>query len=250
MIKIIISGCNGKMGKVLAKITADQKDLSVVAGIDKNAEGYAHPFPVYADASACKEKADVLIDFSHHSALPDLITYCLCTKTPLVVATTGLDEEISKNLLDASNSIPIFQTGNMSLGINVLTGLAKKATQALGDTFDIEIIEKHHNQKVDAPSGTAYLIANGINEVVEDRKEFVYGRHGKAAVRKNTDIGIHAIRGGTIAGEHTVIFAGPDEIIEIKHTALSKDIFALGAIKAARFLANQTTGFYNMNDIL
>lgn len=246
----MISGCNGKMGKVLAKVLAHQKDLSIVAGIDKNIEGYSHPFPVYTDVSSCKEKADVLIDFSHYSALPDLIKYCLRTKTPLVVATTGLDGEVFKILLDASHSIPVFQTGNMSLGINVLTDLAKKATQALGDTFDIEIIEKHHNQKVDAPSGTAYLIANGINEVVKDQKEFVYGRHGKADVRKSTDIGIHAIRGGTIAGEHTVIFAGPDEIIEIKHTALSKDIFALGAIKAAKYLVGQKNGFYNMNDIL
>lgn len=250
MVKVIISGCNGKMGKVLAKVLADQKDLSIVAGIDKNVEGRPHPFPVYADVSSCKEKADVLIDFSHYSALPGLIQYCLETKTPLVVATTGLDEEVLKSLLDASHSIPVFQTGNMSLGINVLTDLAKKATQALGDTFDIEIIEKHHNQKLDAPSGTAYLIANGINEAAKDQKEFVYGRHGKADARKNTDIGIHAIRGGTIVGEHTVIFAGPDEIIEIKHTALSKNIFALGAIKAAKFLVNQENGFYNMNDIL
>ncbi|MCT4604876.1 MAG: 4-hydroxy-tetrahydrodipicolinate reductase [Marinisporobacter sp.] len=247
--KIILSGCNGKMGRVLVKIINEEKDLEIVAGIDANHEGYENPFPVYEKAEYCKEKADVLIDFSHHSALKDVLAYSVKTKTPLVVATTGLSGEDLKALMEASKDLPIFQTGNMSLGVNVLTDLAKRASLGLKD-FDIEIIEKHHNQKVDAPSGTAYLIANGINEVFNDKKEFIYGRHGRSEKRKNNEISIHAIRGGSIVGEHTVIFAGPDEIIEIKHTALSKDIFALGAIKAARFLNVQKNGFYNMNDLL
>ncbi|QZY56269.1 4-hydroxy-tetrahydrodipicolinate reductase [Crassaminicella profunda] len=247
--KVILSGCNGKMGRVLVKLISQEKDMEIIAGIDMNHERYENSFPVYEKAEFCKEKADVLIDFSHHSALADVLAYSVKTKTPLVVATTGLSGEDLKSLMESSNNIPIFQTGNMSLGVNVLTNLAKSAATGLRD-FDIEIIEKHHNQKVDAPSGTAYLIANGINESFNNEKEFIYGRYGRSEKRKDTEIGIHAIRGGNIVGEHTVIFAGPDEIIEIKHTALSKDIFGLGAIKAARFLNAQKNGFYNMNDLL
>ncbi|QEK12529.1 4-hydroxy-tetrahydrodipicolinate reductase [Crassaminicella thermophila] len=248
--KVIISGCNGKMGRVLVRLIANEKEMEIVAGIDKHKDKFENTFPVYEKACECKEKADVLIDFSHHSAFSDILKYCLDTKTPLVMATTGLTGENLRSLMKASNEIPIFQTGNYSLGVNVITNLAKKAAASLGDDFDIEIIEKHHNQKVDSPSGTAYLIANGINEAFETKKEFVYGRYGKSDKRTSTEIGIHAIRGGTIIGEHTVIFAGPDEIIEIKHTALSKDIFGLGAIKASKFLIKQKNGFYNMNDML
>ncbi|QXM05571.1 4-hydroxy-tetrahydrodipicolinate reductase [Crassaminicella indica] len=247
--KVILSGCNGKMGRVLVKLITQEKDIEIIAGIDINANKFKNPFPVYKNACECKEKADVIIDFSHHSALLEILKYSLDTKTPLVVATTGLSGEDLKNLTEASKQIPIFQTGNMSLGVNVLTDLAKKAATSLKD-FDIEIIEKHHNEKVDAPSGTAYLIANSINEAFQNEKEFIYGRYGRSEKRKNKEIGIHAIRGGSIVGEHTVIFAGPDEIIEIKHTALSKDIFALGAIKAAKFLKSKQNGFYNMNDML
>lgn len=250
MINIIISGCNGKMGRVLSRLIANNKEMEVIAGIDKYVDKFENPFPVYEKPYDCKESSDVVIDFSHHSALGDILKYCIDTKTPLVTATTGLSGKDLESLMDASKIIPIFQTGNMSLGVNVITDLAKKAAQVLGDPFDIEIIEKHHNQKVDAPSGTAYLIANGINEGLENKKDFIYGRYGRSEKRKTTDIGIHAIRGGTIVGEHTVIFAGPDEIIEIKHTALSKDIFALGAIEASKFLINQKNGFYNMNDLL
>lgn len=250
MIKVIVNGCNGKMGSVLIKLLTQEKEMEIVAGIDKNISKYNSIFPVYSHISECLEKGDIVIDFSHYSALPDLIDYCVNTKTPLLTATTGVNGDITTKLIDAAKQIPIFQTANMAVGVNVITQLAQQASKTLGNTFDIEIIEAHHNKKVDSPSGTAYMIANAINEVLENRMEFIYGRHGKADIRKSTDIGIHAIRGGTIPGEHTIIFAGPDEIIQIKHTALSKDIFALGAIKATKFLVLQKNGFYNMNDIL
>lgn len=250
MIKVIVHGMNGKMGKVLTRLLQEDKETKIVAGIDKHIDSNSHAFPVYEKASQCNEKADVVIDFSHHSAMNNIIKYCMDTKTAIVTATTGLDGEDMKCLLNASNEIPLFHSGNMSLGINVLIDLAKSASKAFGDSFDIEIIEKHHNQKVDSPSGTAYMIANEINEVFNNNKDFVYGRHGKSDNRKPADIGIHAIRGGSIVGEHTVIFAGKDEIIEVKHTALSKDIFALGAIKAAKFLVQKENGFYNMNDMI
>ncbi|MBF8984863.1 4-hydroxy-tetrahydrodipicolinate reductase [Lutibacter sp. B2] len=250
MINVIVHGLNGKMGKVLARLLQEDTETKIIAGIDKNIDSNAYSFPVYEKASECIEKGDVVIDFSHHSALKDIVNYCVNTKTSLVTATTGLSGEDTSILLDASKKIPVFHSGNMSLGINVLIDLAKSASKAFGDNFDIEIIEKHHNQKVDSPSGTAYMIANEINDVFNNNKDFVYGRHGKNDNRKNTDIGIHAIRGGSISGEHTVLFAGKDEIIEIKHTALSKDIFALGAIKAAKFLSKQQNGFYNMNDMI
>lgn len=238
------------MGRVLVHLINEDKDMEMVAGIDRDGKKFQDPFPVYNDPSNCLEKADLIIDFSHFSALPTLLAYCLKSKTPLVTATTGFGGEDLNRLSEASKLIPIFQSANMSLGVNVVTDLAKKAAQSLGNPFDIEIIEKHHNQKVDSPSGTAYLIANGINEALNNEKEFVYGRYGKADKRETKDIGIHAIRGGTIVGEHTVIFAGPDEIVEIKHIALSKNIFAVGAIRAGKFLANQKNGLYNMNDML
>ncbi len=250
MIKVIINGCNGKMGRVLTKLTQQEKNMEIVAGIDPKTNLYDNPFPVYASPSACETKADVVIDFSYHSALPSILKFCLNKKIPLVIATTGLNEEDMQNILKSAEVIPIFQSANMSVGVNVLVELSQKAAQSFGNNFDIEVIEKHHNQKIDSPSGTAYMIANAINKVFENQKEFVYGRHGKSDKRKSADIGIHAIRGGTIPGEHTVIFAGEDEIVEIKHTALSKNIFALGAIEAAKFLINQEKGFYNMDNIL
>lgn len=248
--KVILHGCNGKMGRVLVKLMKEDPEIEITAGIDKEPAKYTNDFPVYAQAALCKEKGDVVIDFSHHSALPQLIDYCLATKTPLVTATTGLSGEDMARLAEASKSIPVFHSANMSVGINLMTDLVSRVGKALGTAFDIEIVEKHHNKKVDSPSGTAYMLANAINAAFDNNKEYIYGRQGKADIRKDTHVGIHAIRGGTIVGEHTVIFAGPDEIIEITHTALSKDIFGLGAIKAAKFLTKQPSGFYNMNDII
>ncbi|WP_129600021.1 4-hydroxy-tetrahydrodipicolinate reductase [Anaerophilus nitritogenes] len=247
---VILSGCNGAMGQVLVRLIKQETDLNIIAGIDPNTTQCENSFPVYNTPSLCKEKADIVIDFSHHSALNDLLKYCVDNKLPLVIATTGLDGNHLKNIMDASNHIPIFQTGNTSLGIQVTKNISQMAALALGDNFDIEIIEKHHNKKVDAPSGTAYLIAENINKALGNKKNFIYGRYGRNEKRKNTDIGIHTIRGGSIVGEHTILFAGPDEIIEIKHTALSKDIFGLGAIHATKFLTNKKPGFYNMNDLI
>ena len=249
MIKVILNGYNGKMGNVLVKLINQDDDMEIVAGIDRDISK-TYGFPAYAHIAKCIEKADVVIDFSHHTALPDLVDYCLSTKTPLLTATTGISGEIVERLVLASKEIPVFQTANMSLGVNIVTKLAQLASKALGDSFDIEVVEAHHNKKVDSPSGTAYMIANAINEALDNKMDFVYGRYGKADVRKSTDIGIHAIRGGTISGEHTIIFAGPDEVIEIKHSALSKDVFALGAIRAAKYLVSQGKGLYNMNDVI
>ncbi|MFZ5967950.1 MAG: 4-hydroxy-tetrahydrodipicolinate reductase [Bacillota bacterium] len=252
MINVIITGCCGKMGKVLSRLIAQDEEMKIIAGIDRNANqpDSNHPFEVFTELSECSHKADVVIDFSHYSALPKILDYCISTNTPLVTATTGLSEEDHARILEASKTVPIFQSANMSLGVNVMLDLAKAAAKALYEKFDIEIIEKHHNKKVDSPSGTAYMIANAINDALSEQLDYVYGRHGKSDERKKTDVGIHAIRGGNIVGEHTVIFAGQDEIIEIKHTAVSKDIFALGAIKAAKFLVDKTPGYYNMNSML
>lgn len=250
MIRVILNGCNGKMGRVLAKLINEEKNMEIVAGIDRETDKFKNTFPVYCNIFSCLEKGDVLIDFSHPSTVKNTIAFCVETKTPIVTATTGLSGEETALFVEASKKIPIFQSSNMSVGVSVIIDLAAQAAKALGNTFDIEIIEKHHNKKVDSPSGTAYMIANALNDAFQQKKEYVYGRHGKEDQRTENHIGIHAVRGGTIVGEHTVIFAGPDEIIELKHTALSKDIFALGAIRAAKFILNQKNGYYNMNDLI
>ncbi len=249
MITIILSGSQGKMGQVLQTKIENIPDLKVVAGIDRK-EIPTSPFPVYQKVQAIKETADVVIDFSHDTALADLLTFCLAKKLPLVVATTGLKAETKTLLKEAAQTIPIFYSANMSLGINVLIKALQEITPALEADFDIEIIEKHHDQKKDAPSGTALLLADSINESCQNKKEYVYGRHGTELENKRDQLGIHAVRGGTIPGEHTVLFAGEDELIEIKHTALSRDIFANGALKAARFLYQKAPGFYAMSQLI
>ncbi|MCT4565888.1 MAG: 4-hydroxy-tetrahydrodipicolinate reductase [Maledivibacter sp.] len=249
MIKVLLCGSNGKMGQVLTALIGEDSNMNVVAGIDKNVSDI-YDYPVFSHFSDCNVKADVIIDFSHHSMVSDLIDYCVRTKTPAVICTTGLDETIVKKIDDASKAVSLFRSGNMSLGVNLIMDLARKAAKVLKDDFDIEIIEKHHNRKVDAPSGTAYMIAKTINDELEDSKEFSYGRYGRSTKRQKSEIGIHAIRGGTIVGEHTVIYAGSDEIIEIKHSAMSRKVFAAGAVKAAKFLITKENGLYNMDDIL
>lgn len=249
MLKIILHGCNGKMGKVLQQMIKEDPGFEIIAGIDKNIDG-PNPFKLYTSPLDCEHKADVIIDFSHHSAIPDLIKYCIMSKTPVVVCTTALSECDLNLIKEASEIIPVFHSFNMSLGINAIAKSLKDMVPLLEDDFNIEIIEKHHNKKVDSPSGTAFLLADTINDACKIRKNYIYGRHGKADECKITDLGIHAVRGGTIPGEHIVIFAGPDEIIEIKHTALSKNIFASGALKAAKFLATAEKGLYTMTDLI
>ena len=246
MLRVIISGYIGSMGKVLTKCANEDSELEIVCGSSK--DDLDVPFKTYHKMSEVEELADVIIDFSHHSTIDDTLSYAIKTKTPIVIATTGFNEEELEKIKKASNIIPIFHSSNMSLGVNVLVKLVKEAAKSLNG-FDIEIIEKHHNKKLDAPSGTAVMIANGVKEVLPD-SECIYGRHGRSDKRSSNEIGIHAIRGGTIVGEHTTIFAGHDEVVEIKHSAQSKDIFAKGAIAAAKFLVKQEAGYYNMNNML
>ena len=246
MLRVIISGYSGSMGKVLTKCANEDSELEIVCGASK--DDLDVPFKTYHKMSDVEESADVIIDFSHHSTIDDTLSYAIKTKTPIVIATTGFNDEELEKIKKASNIIPIFHSSNMSLGVNVLVKLVKEAAKSLNG-FDIEIIEKHHNKKLDAPSGTAVMIANGVKEVLPD-SEYIYGRHGRSDKRSSNEIGIHAIRGGTIVGEHTTIFAGHDEVVEIKHSAQSKDIFAKGAIAAAKFLVKQEAGYYNMNNML
>ena len=246
MLRVIISGYSGSMGKVLTKCANEDSELEIVCGASK--DDLDVPFKTYHKMSDVEESADVIIDFSHHSTIEDTLSYAIKTKTPIVIATTGFNDEELTKIKKASNIIPIFHSSNMSLGVNVLVKLVKEAAKSLNG-FDIEIIEKHHNKKLDAPSGTAVMIANGVKEVLPD-SEYIYGRHGRSDKRSSNEIGIHAIRGGTIVGEHTTIFAGHDEVVEIKHSAQSKDIFAKGAIAAAKFLVKQEAGYYNMNNML
>ncbi|MCK4257668.1 MAG: 4-hydroxy-tetrahydrodipicolinate reductase [Halanaerobiales bacterium] len=250
MLKVIINGCNGTMGQVLSKEIKKDETLMIVAGVDHNLDKYDNDYPVYQDIFEINEAADVIIDFSKPDSLPGLLKYGSEKKIGLVIATTGLSPNEISYMQKTAVKMPIFYSANMSLGINLLIDLVKKAAPVLDDSFDIEIIEKHHNKKIDAPSGTAYMIADAINGELNHAKEYVFGRETKKKRRSENEIGIHAIRGGTIPGEHTVIFAGTDEIIEIKHSALSKSIFALGALKAAKFISMKDHGFYTMDDLI
>ena len=250
MINVVVSGCNGAMGRVLTKVIDETEDMTIVAGIDKNKDLYKNNYPVYESPLLIKEKCDVIIDFSNTSNLNGLLEYSVNNNIALVIATTGFSKEEEEKIKEVSKQIIIFKSSNMSLGVNLLINLSKQATNTLGNITDIEIIEKHHNKKVDAPSGTAKMIATAINEELDNSMEFNYGRIGTDAKRKENEIGIHAVRGGTITGDHTVIFAGLDEIIEIKHTALSKKVFAQGAIKAAQYILNKENGLYDMNNLI
>lgn len=250
MKKIILSGCNGKMGRVIAKCVADRQDCEIVAGIDINTEE-KDGFPVFASPFEISVEADVLIDFSHPSALPLLLKYAESRKLPVVMATTGLSEEQIASITALASHIPVFYSANMSIGISLLTELARKATAVLSDSFDIEIIEMHHNQKLDAPSGTALMLADAISSVMEEKPHYQFDRHSQRKKREKNEIGMHTVRGGTIVGEHEILFAGRDEIIKLSHTAMSKEIFAVGAINAAIFLASdKSAGLYNMKNLV
>lgn len=248
MLNIVLSGANGRMGQVLQEMIAEEADLTVVAGIDRNT-GTAD-FPIYQSISELKEPADVVIDFSHYTAVPELLDYCAEKKLPIVVATTGLDDTAKAKITEASQKTAVFFSANMSLGINLLAKAIKAISAPLEEQFNIEIIEKHHNQKKDAPSGTALLLADAVNDSVKEPKTYIYGRHGNDLENPLSELGIHAVRGGTIPGEHTVLYAGPDEIIELKHTALSRNIFANGALKAAKYISQKETGLYNMEKLI
>lgn len=248
MIKVILCGASGKMGNFIANTAANDKQMEIVAGVDKINCG--QPFPVFDVFPKINLDADVIIDFSNPALLDGMLEYALLKKIPVVIATTGYSESQIEKIKTAANQIPIFFTFNMSLGVNLICSLSKKAASVLGDDFDVEIVEKHHNQKLDAPSGTAIMLANAVNSVFDDSKLYEYDRHSKRQKRAKNEIGIHSIRGGTIVGEHDVIFAGHDEIVTVSHTALSREVFATGAIKAAKFLYNKPVGLYDMNSIL
>lgn len=250
MLKIALSGCNGRMGRAITDICEKKENMKIVAGFDVNAVKLAD-FPVYADPMEYTGGADVVIDFSNVSCTDSLLKYCLENRTPVVICTTGHSPEQLAQIGAAATQIPVFRSGNMSVGINLLMDLLRKCGSVLGDGYDVEIIEKHHNQKLDAPSGTALMLADAVAEALPYKAEYTYDRHERREKRPQHEIGIHAVRGGTIVGEHTVMFAGRDEIIELKHTALSREVFAVGAVDAAAFLAEQTkVGLYDMSHVI
>lgn len=247
---VVICGCNGHMGRVVQSVIEGRNDCQTVAGIDLHPEMAADSsFPIYTKISEMTEKPDVIIDFSHPSALDDLLDYCLINGTPAVLACTGYAAVQTEQIKKASGQIPVFFTANMSLGINLLVELVKKAAAVLGGQFDVEIIEKHHNRKIDAPSGTALLLADAVKQTM-NAGHYVYDRHSVRKKRQEDEIGIHSVRGGTIVGEHDVIFAGRDEVITLSHQAASKEVFAVGAVNAALFLASRKPGLYAMSDLL
>ncbi len=248
MINILLSGANGKMGQAVTRAVEDSTIVQISAGYDINTEQKS-TFPVYDNLSQVNEQVDVIIDFSHPAMLDNLLDYATENNIPAVICTTGLTTEQISRIEYESKRIPLFFSANMSLGVNLLIDLVCRAAKILENNFDIEIIEKHHNQKLDAPSGTALAIADAISEAVSYPPEYVYDRHSARKKRAKHEIGLHAVRGGTIVGEHDVIFAGTDEVIEIKHTATSKEVFAVGAVRAAAFLAEQKPGLYAMKDL-
>lgn len=248
MTDIILSGCSGKMGAAIISCVAAREDCRIAAGVDiiKPAADIGY-FPSYDEVDI---KADVIIDFSNPSVLDSMLKYACKNNIPCVICTTGYSEEQKAKIKEASKTIPVFYSGNMSLGINLIIELAKKAASVFGDDFDIEIVEQHHNQKLDAPSGTALMIADAVSQVREN-SEYVYDRHSYRKKRDKKEIGIHSVRGGNIVGEHEIIFAGTDEVLTISHSARSKTVFAVGAVNAAVFLAdNKKPGMYDMSDLL
>lgn len=247
MINIIIVGANGKMGNTIRKLASVRDDLNIAAGVDKNSEG--NGFAIYESILQVKEDFDVVLDFSRPSSLPSLLKFCTDRNKPLILCTTGYSAEELEQIEEASKTIPIFKSANMSIGINVVNNVLKNISKFLYKEFDIEIIEKHHNQKADAPSGTAILLADTIKDSIGEDLNYTNGREGNCKRTKN-EIGIHAIRGGNIVGEHTVIFAGNSETIEIKHSAMSRDVFAVGALLACQFMKGKGKGYYSMDDIL
>lgn len=251
MVKVILSGCGGTMGKVIASLIPSDASSEIVAGVDPAGATGAESFPVYPAVDQVSEEADVIIDFSHPSALSSILEYCRSHKgTAAVLCTTGYTQEQVEQIKNAAKECPLFYSRNMSLGINLLIQLAKKAQAVLGDAFDIEILEMHHNQKIDAPSGTALMIADALSAEADQPMEYVYDRHAQRKKRDSHEIGLHAVRGGTIVGEHEVIFAGRHEVLKISHSAQSKELFANGAVRAAAFMKGKQPGLYDMSDML
>lgn len=250
MVKIIMHGCNGHMGQVISGLVAQDENVEIIAGIDLTDTG-KNSYPVFTNMKECQVEADVLIDFSSARATDALLEYCVERKLPVVLCTTGLSEEQLAKVEEAAKEIAILKSANMSLGINTLLKLLQDAAKVLATAgFDMEIVERHHKLKLDAPSGTALALADSLNEAMDNSYHYVYDRSERREQRDAKEIGISAVRGGTIVGEHEVIFAGPDEVIEFKHTAYSKAVFGKGAIEAAKFLAGKAAGRYDMSDVI
>ncbi len=246
MTNIILCGCNGKMGHAVQNLVHQREECSIVAGVDITPQE-ASPFPVYASLEAVQEQAQVVVDFSNPSALSSILEYCRSHPgTAAVLCTTGYSAEQTQEIQKAAKELPLFYSRNMSLGVNLLIELAKKAESVLGDGFDVEIVEMHHNQKIDAPSGTALMIADAINQVRENSMQYVYDRHSQRKKREKKEIGLHSVRGGSIVGEHQVIFAGQSEVLTLSHSAQSKELFAVGAVNAALFMNCKGPGLYDM----
>lgn len=250
MVKAIMHGCNGKMGQVISNLVKADEQIEIVAGIDTY-QGIQNEYPVFASLKECDVEAEVVIDFSNASAVDELLEVCAERNLPVVLCTTGLSEEQLQKVEDASAKVAVLRSANMSLGINLLMKLLKEAAAVLAPAgFDIELVEKHHNQKVDAPSGTAIALADSVNEALDNAYTYNYDRSQERKKREKNEIGIVAVRGGTIVGEHDVIFAGADEVITFQHTAYSKAVFGKGAIEAAKYLAGKPAGKYDMSDVI
>lgn len=250
MVRIIMHGCNGHMGQVISGIVEKDPDAEIVAGIDIADQG-KNSYPVFTDIDACQVEADAIIDFSSAKATDKLLEYSAARQIPVVLCSTGLSEEQLAKVEETSKKVAVLKSANMSLGINTLLKLVQDAAKVLATAgFDMEIVEKHHRLKVDAPSGTALALADSINEAMDNKYHYVYDRSQKREKRDDKEIGISAVRGGTIVGEHEIIFAGQDEVIEFKHTAYSKAIFGKGAVEAAKFLAGKPAGRYDMSDVI
>lgn len=250
MVKILMHGCNGKMGRMITEIVKNEEDAVIAAGVDKFT-GIPNDYPVFEKITQCDVDVDVVIDFSNAGAVDELLDYCVKKSLPVVLCTTGLSDEQLKKVDECSKKIAVLKSANMSMGINLLLKLLKDAAKVLAPAgYDIELVEKHHNQKLDAPSGTALALADSINEAMGNEYEYVYDRSQVRKKRDAKEIGISAVRAGTIVGEHEVIFAGTDEVIEFKHTAYSRSVFAKGAVEAGKFLAGQPAGMYDMGDVI
>ncbi len=250
MIRILMHGCNGKMGQTITNLMKEDTQAQIVAGVDPY-DGIQNTYPVFPSLDACTVEADVIIDFSSAKVIDELLDYSVEKQIPVVLCTTGLSEEQTAHMQKASERVAVLKSANMSLGINTLLDVMKKVAPLLADSgFDIEIVEKHHNQKLDAPSGTALALADAVNEGLEEPYAYKYDRSTERMKRPKKEIGIQAVRGGTIVGEHEVIFAGTDEVITFKHTAYSRAIFGKGAISAAKFLAGKQPGLYDMQDVI
>lgn len=247
---LLLCGCGGKMGAAVQNFVAEREDCRIVAGVDLHTPSQS-AFPVYRFIAEVKEPVDVIIDFSHPSTLSSILEYCvLHPETAAVLCTTGYSPEQTAQIQEQSKNVPLFYSRNMSLGINLLMELAKKAETVLGDSFDVEIVEMHHNQKIDAPSGTALMLADAIKEACGSEMKYTYDRHSQRKKREKSEIGLHSVRGGTIVGEHQVIFAGKHEVLTLSHSAQSKELFASGAVNAAVFMQGKGPGLYDMSNLV